>query len=320
MVKVVVVEKEPSIFLVVGILGVIITIVMTIVILSILGSRLWFMFCIVFIVESLALIFFITYYHKTKKINLMLRQLHSMIRVSGNKIVFPQSLSVEKGYLESIGYWIYTGNTRSYYHKNSFKPLANANVREINLGRVDENYVVLMNVDESGYFKIPCVKIVEPEYRDTYILFLKPCRKTMRETTISVASGDDVAEARISIENGLLKGYLKRIFIGKARSARLELWGEVKPESRKIWVRRVLGEVKEGETMVNERICPSEPIIVIAHEKTLSPRTLCKVFEKQLGVTRPIILGLGIVEYKARLVLDLPFRRDVYKEVVLKTS
>ena len=254
---------------------------------------------------------------RQRHINRMLTKLESLIMLNGSKIKLPYTMRLERGEAEIVGYWIRSGRSSSYYHKCGFKPLSGLQYLEyIDLNDVPSTFTVLVEYDGTGAIKVPAFRINDPEFKDVIFLVfnLNNLKLSMESSSISVATTNDVAEATIEVRNNIMRGTISRPIIGKARGARLELHGSVKVYGRTFTIRKVLANVRERTITFEERPAPEESIVIVTHKNICSPLKVIR----SLNWRRPVMFGFSDGEYKLRLVLDMPFRRDVYREIPFK--
>ena len=254
---------------------------------------------------------------KQRRINRMLAKLESLIGLDDSKIKLPYAMRLERGEVEVVGYWIRSGRSSSYYHKCEFKPLSGLQYLEyIDLNDVPFTFTVLVEYDGTGAIKVPAFRINDPEFKDVIFLVfnLSNLKLSMESSSISVATTNDVTEATIEVRDNIMRGIVNRPIVGKARGARLELHGSIRAYGRTFTIRKVLANVRERTITFEERLVPEESIIIVTYKDICSPLKVIR----SLNWRGPIILGFSDGEYKLRLVLDMPFRRDVYKEIPFK--
>ncbi len=245
-----------------------------------------------------------------------IEELSSRVLVGDREVKLQSIVGVEKGFVETTGYWVSTGKSRSYHYKTWFTSSTPVQpIDTVDLEAFDNKYTVLIDRDGTGVLYAPCYRIVDKRFKDVLLIVLKPCNLKLlsHSLSISVVSERDVAEASIELEDGVLRGSVKRVISGRARSVRLELCGRLEFRKRKYSIRKVIARVEHGSTFFEEPLCPKEPLVVIVHRGSLTPLRILKALNKKVA-----ILGLAYGEYRLRLVLDIPLGRDIYKEIPLQ--
>jgi len=258
-------------------------------------------------------------FRKYSRLSRLMDRLRTTLTITDTVIKLPYSMEVEGGEAEVIGYWIRRGRSSSYYSKCVFKPLSTSQyIDSIHIDNVSPNFTVLVLPDNSGIIKAPAYRILDPQFKDSILLILNPrnLKLSMENTTISVISTNDVAEASIEVQDNVMKGTVRRLFIGKAREARLELHGKIKVDKRTLYGRKVIAKAKNRSTSFREVLVPQEPIVILLHKDATSPMKITK----HLGWKAPVLLGFNDGEYKLRLILDIPLRRDIYEEIAFKPT
>ena len=256
---------------------------------------------------------------KYGKISRRIDKLKSMTVLGDNELKLPYSIRVEKGEAEIGGYWTSSGRSRSYRHYCIFIPKSPPEyVESIGISNFKSKQTILIDIDGSGVIKAPAIRVLEPEFQDLLLIVINPKLNLKRQhLSIRVASEGDIAEASIEVEDNILSGVIYRPIIGKARKARLELRSKIKPsKGSEQQIVKVIARAKTSSTNFKLNLSLKEPIIILSHKDAISPNGIART----LKWSTPVIMGFGHGEYKLRLVLNLPFRRDVFREVPFQLS
>ncbi len=260
------------------------------------------------------------FYHRYKRINRMINDFMAVLEgVSGDKILFRDSIIVEYGLFEAIGKWVSSGRSSSYVVESRYEKLFNAvPTSSIDLGFFRERgYLIAVNKDGSGKIVLPIARIVDERYKDLCLVYIDKSMNKLAEKqyTLSVKSSyGDTGYASVRTSKDLLYGNLVFSSAGKARSARLEL--RVVYNGRKARsIRQIIAKTRSSINF-QYKLFPEEPILIVSSKHSLNPNNLTI----NLKTPRPFTAGFCCTNIVLRLVLDLPLRRDVYTEVNLATN
>ncbi len=241
----------------------------------------------------------ITSYNSAKKV----KKFISNVNIYEDKLTFPKPLKVEEGYLEATGKWHSSGRSSSYDVLAEFISHREMETAEVTL-EVKPFFLAIAK-DGSGKIYLPGVRVLDEEFKDVVILYALPSyRLEFPQETLSVSTQEDFAELRVSlIENGF-GGYLQAN-LSKARKAKVEL---ITKEKRVFEVKEKIAETRDVASFEYKFF--DEPLLVISYYTLLDLRDILKKLK-----LKKIIAGHG--NFILRLALDLPFKRDVKKELEL---
>ncbi len=272
---------------------------------------------LLFLLSLLPLLIGLWLYHRAKSINRMMEMFRNILSTTSDKIVFRDRLSISKCTVESIGYWVSTGRSRSYHYNTDFTDCTSSyTVDSIDLSSFRDGYTLVVHNDGSGYVRIPCIRIDDPLYEGLVLLVLNKTPYRMENRRIVVKTEHDVGEADVAVEDGVLRATLYRIVSGKARRLKLEIEASVSRGGRKYKLRKLVGYVEQGSKTIEYPLTTQEPIVIIAHKKRLSPLLI----KKYLSPKTPLLEGFSHGDYKLRLILDIRFHPDVVEEAPLTLS
>lgn len=154
---------------------------------------------------------------------------------------------------------------------------------------------------------LPAYEMLDDCCRGYYVAAVKPSLTTERgPATLDLTTEEgDYARATVQVKAGIAEAVLE-FWPVKARSARVELVADLGPRQMKLKLAESRGGTSTGAVIVAGR-----PGIYVI-KGAVSP------FEAAtLGIEPGQIWGLGRGDYKARLVIDRPWKRDAIAEAPL---
>ena len=154
---------------------------------------------------------------------------------------------------------------------------------------------------------LPAYEILDDCCRGYYVAAVKPSLTTERgPATLDLTTEEgDYARATVQVKAGIAEAVLE-FWPVKARSARVELVADLGPHKTKLKLAESHGGPSTGAVAVAGR-----PGIYII--KGAVPPSEAET----LGIEPDQIWGLGRGDYKARLVIDRPWKRDATAEAAL---
>ncbi len=245
-----------------------------------------------------------------------LRCLIEQIEARGDAILVPEGCRVELG--RYFRFKLLKAEKRGYSIKKEFsftgEPIDRGIVR---FKELEGEYTFVLTY-VNWYLDVPALK-VERDGKAVFVFLLDPRRSRELRGEVLIDRPGEYAYARVSVQNGEIKGDLYHS--GKAKKAVLSLIAKRFEE----W------EVSEAPTLTlvecsqgyaefsKER--PFERFVVVTSED-FSPRRFVTALKKQLGlrVRLPILLGFSKGEYVLRLCLELPRGKKVVEEASLSAQ
>ncbi|RLG86596.1 MAG: hypothetical protein DRO15_05940 [Thermoprotei archaeon] len=267
---------------------------------------------------SLILVTLVIILIRSKSLNRVINQLSSLIIVKDNEILITKPILAEYGILNSVGYWTIGRRISSYRCKSYFKSILKPNyLNRIKVDEISNKYTILVDSDGCGVLILPCFKILDDYFKNIVIAIINP-----RTPNLEVSSnrlridykGKDIVEAFIHISGSEIYGSIYRYMASRYRIARLELIGEAGTRGQYIIIHKLITESRSQKVEFRYKFAPNEPIVILTHEKVLTPMRLLKALRQKA----PLILGLGAGKYKLRLSLETPIRKKVFTEVGIK--
>jgi len=216
------------------------------------------------------------------------------------------------------GYYRSSGRGRVYI-VDLKKDLVSTSV--LNLGLIKEvssNNSLFIRSDGVGVLKGRMIILKSKRFRDIVII---PLDETdlRRELTDFIIKDLDMAHFTINIRGCRGSISINIVSRGRARSYRYELVAE--PVSTDIEPRRynLLHEELSDATEKVFEIGSCNKIVLLSYLRDLDPRSILSVFSRREGyLLRDIALGGGdFIKYKLRIIMNIPFGRDVVKEIEL---
>ena len=234
-----------------------------------------------------------------------------LLEFKDDEIRLPSKMEVEYGVLEMARYKI-GDNRYSYYIFNS--------VRKATTDRIpflDEEFKIICYTDihgvEEGYAKVPVVKITSGKYKGVTFIFLTNRGRVDTAQTLVISEDGDYVQVSLQGLGKTIKGNINGT-IKKARGARVEVR---LPDPTKGYKIELINIKRSGIVYADftSKILPDERILVILPEGW-GFRALAELLREHFKP--PFVMGLG--EFKIRVVLDMPLKKDVVKEGTLTIS
>ncbi len=157
---------------------------------------------------------------------------------------------------------------------------------------------------------LPAYEILDDCCRGYYVAAVKPSLTAERgPATLDLTTEEgDYARATVQVKAGIAEAVLE-FWPVKARSARVELVADLGPRQMKLKLAESRGGTSTGAVIVAGR-----PGIYVIKGAVVP-------FEAgTLGIEPGQIWGLGRGDYKARLVIDRPWKRDATAEAPLQAA
>ncbi len=287
------------------------------------GTSMFMIYTIVsvlILLSAAGFIVFLHYYLSSKRARL--EALRKMIaELSYGEARFARPLMVQPVYVYSAGVWVTVGRSRRYSSKVWFEPAGDVvqtdRVSLRDLTSRGFHYAVYGSGD--GYVAAPGILVKEPGYTDSLILLLPShieYEKREHQLTLLGEEGDH-AEARVTVEEGVLKTRLSLYKKVKARSARVEiewLYTNLPGFFKTFKIYEILAATKEQGTVEAVRSIGFDRSYALLLPKLgdAKPLTIVRLLRKAYGRPRglPRIAGFGMGEPTVKLVLDYRLRKD----------
>jgi len=262
-----------------------------------------------------------------------LSRVRSLIKFLSEGITLTKPLKVEFGVLRARGYY----SNRGYHVVTEFLSSSNALVESISYeGLCSSSYLLAVDSKGVGYLVAPAVKVISREGRNVVIACLDPSKTPKISKLVEVSDSRASVKSEVRIINSkyvvkaswpassagqwkVLYDEKKGVYTvttepsveGKVRNAVVKLC--VKPSTilASEVCRKVLEFKKPGEEALTELEGLQERRIFIEHLNLVNLGRLAK----SLGITAyPHISGYAENMVKVKLILNVPFSRDVVKE------
>ncbi|MGC9010440.1 MAG: hypothetical protein ACP5I7_07510 [Sulfolobales archaeon] len=263
---------------------------------------------------SMSLYYLVTWHFRRKRLD----ELKNMLENKEIRDVDLEEELVEIYDFRLKGYYRSSGRNREYI-LDLKKDLVSTSV--LNLGLIKEvssNNSLFIRSDGVGVLKGRMIILKSKRFRDIVII---PLDETdiRRELTDFIIKDLDMAHFTINIRGCRGSISINIVSRGRARSYRYELVAE--PVSADIEPRRynlLHEELSEATEKVFE-IGSCNKIVLLSYLRDLDPRSILGAFSRREGyLLRDIALGRSdFIKYKLRVIMDIPFGRDVVKEIEL---
>lgn len=248
--------------------------------------------------------------------------------ISGDEIVFKRPVEYSIGYIETVGYWYSTGRSRHYRYKTNYSVVDKGSADRINLKPLlEKGYSILADRSGDGYMLLPALMIEEPEYHGVGIVLIPWINKFQEfEASLNVYhQAGDMGSANLRVSGDKLSGSINYARKAKSRKLRLELEGiyENAPVLGKITRTVRIKTLKNpGGESVEYQLNPHQQLAIVMAGKINPYRIILVAKRAGVDLGKVILYGYNRGRYYLKLVLDLPFRKDVVdkKEIVLKPA
>ncbi|WP_048191751.1 hypothetical protein [Pyrolobus fumarii] len=224
----------------------------------------------------------------------------------GSVLRFSRSVAARRVLIASSGWWVSTGRSRSYRFEARVEPLG-----EVTVGdsfRVGGSWGVVVDKDGSGAVVLEGVLLEEPGLDGVVIAVVPAVPPVFRYTRLDAVDEGDAGFLEVASGEGL-RGRLVLVSRSRARGARAELLASLEGRSARLVLCRVHGT---GEARFEERLAPGEHLVVVSIPRRFSPMAFAEATGLRVGGVLPA--------YRVRLVLDIPFARDIVVERELQAS
>lgn len=214
----------------------------------------------------------------------------------GERIHLPSLVLYETGTYRCTGEWRSSGRSRRYYTSHEFIRGEEGRGAEISIPKGP--FIITVKRDDSGLIEFPAVRILSEPYKNVLVLFAPSRGSVEGSGTLQASWENDSAQLSFRGEEKSLTGRVYAI-LSRARKVRVEVFHASWPENRFM--------VGEGITFdFSTKLLPDEDTLIVAYDG-FSPKDL-----RGLLGGGEYLMGHG--SYGIRLVLDVPFHRDVVEE------
>ncbi len=248
--------------------------------------------------------------------------------INDDVIVFKRPVEYSIGYIETAGYWYSSGRSRHYRYKTDYSIVDKGSTDRIDLKPLlKKGYSILADRTGDGYMLLPAVMIEEPEYHGVGIVLIPWINKFQEfEASLNVYyQAGDMGSASLRVSGDKLSGSINYARKAKSRKLRLELEGvyENAPVLGKITRTVRIKTLKNpGGESVEYPLNPPQQLALVMAGSINPYRIILAAKKAGADLGKVIIYGYSRGRYYLKLVLDLPFKKDVIdrREIVLRPA